>query len=141
MEVLSEFEKYFAGDSHSDHVGFTNSHEGDIGFGKIEFSWTARQGASDPSSRPDFHLCIEDDVKFKKGGFNLIIGPTGSGKTSVLMALLGEMHQISSSPDSWVNLPREHGVAYAAQESWVLSDTIKVGFRPEAHAMSWTYAL
>ncbi|KAG5722122.1 ATP-binding cassette transporter abc4, partial [Termitomyces sp. T112] len=41
------------------------------------------------------------------------------------MALLGEMHFIPSSPDSWFNLPRSCGVAYAAQESWVLNTTIK----------------
>lgn len=29
------------------------------------------------------------------------------------------------SPNSWYNLPRAGGVAYAAQESWVLNDTIK----------------
>ncbi|KAF8876218.1 hypothetical protein CPB84DRAFT_1853036 [Gymnopilus junonius] len=56
---------------------------------------------------------------------NLIIGPTGSGKTALLMALLGEMHFIRSSADSWFNLPREGGIAYAAQESWVLNETIR----------------
>lgn len=73
-----------------------------------------------------------------------MIGPTGSGKTSLLMALLGkciaprlqrevtfavilgEMHYIPDSPDSWYNLPREGGVAYAAQESWVQNETIRV---------------
>lgn len=35
------------------------------------------------------------------------------------------MHWIPSSPDSWFNLPRESGVAYAAQESWVLNETIR----------------
>ena len=55
----------------------------------------------------------------------------GSGKTSVLMALLGEMHCVrrsvsaSSSTSSWFNLPRNGGVAYAAQESWVQNETIK----------------
>jgi hypothetical protein len=65
-----------------------------------------------------------------------------TGKTSLLMALLGksscfwdsnrlrrffqgEMHFIPSSPDSWYNLPRSSGVAYAAQESWVLNETIQ----------------
>lgn len=43
------------------------------------------------------------------------------------MALLGEMHYIPLGPDSWVNLPRGGGVAYAAQESWVQNETIKVG--------------
>ncbi len=71
-------------------------------------------------------LSIDDEVFFHSGKINLIIGPTGAGKTSLLMALLGEMHYIPQGPDSFVNLPRGGGVAYAAQESWVQSDTIKV---------------
>ena len=35
------------------------------------------------------------------------------------------MHFISSTADSWFNLPRNGGVAYAAQESWVQNDTIR----------------
>ena len=62
---------------------------------------------------------------FKQGKINLIVGPTGCGKTSLLMALLGELHYVPSGPDSWFNLPRENGVAYAAQESWVQNETIR----------------
>ncbi len=50
---------------------------------------------------------------------------SGSGKTSLLMALLGEMHFLPALPTSWFALPREKGVAYAAQESWVQNDTIR----------------
>jgi len=39
--------------------------------------------------------------------------------------IAGEMHFISSSMDSWFNLPRSGGVAYAAQESWVQNETIR----------------
>lgn len=35
------------------------------------------------------------------------------------------MHVIQSSTDSWFNLPRKEGIAYAAQESWVQNDTIR----------------
>jgi hypothetical protein len=35
------------------------------------------------------------------------------------------MHFIPSTPDGWFNLPRDGGVAYAAQESWVQNDTIR----------------
>lgn len=35
------------------------------------------------------------------------------------------MHFIPGDDDSWFNLPREGGVAYAAQESWVQNDTIR----------------
>ena len=62
---------------------------------------------------------------FKQGKTNLIVGPTGCGKTSLLMALLGELHYVPSGPDSWFNLPRENGVAYVAQESWVQNETIR----------------
>ncbi|KAJ7042972.1 multidrug resistance-associated ABC transporter [Mycena alexandri] len=65
------------------------------------------------------------------------------GKTSLLLSLLGfppyflvdayysylplgETYFTSSQdPESWYNLPRDGGVAYAAQESWVQSATIK----------------
>lgn len=88
-------------------------------------------------SRQAFRLHIDDEVVFKRGAFNLIVGPTGSGKTSILMALLGEMHYIPSGPESWTNLPRDGGVAYAAQESWVQNETIKVR-DALSHAILWT---
>ena len=36
------------------------------------------------------------------------------------------MHYIPMGPKSYVNLPRDGGVAYHAQESWVLNETIRV---------------
>jgi len=35
------------------------------------------------------------------------------------------MHFIETEPDSWYNLPRTGGIAYATQESWVQNDTIR----------------
>ncbi|KAG6891400.1 hypothetical protein C0992_007624 [Termitomyces sp. T32_za158] len=35
------------------------------------------------------------------------------------------MHFTASHPHSWFSLPRDKGVAYAAQESWVQNETIK----------------
>lgn len=67
-----------------------------------------------------------------------------SEKTSLLMALLskqelglcdavililtfvGEMHFIPLTNDSWYHLPRAGGVSYAAQESWIQNETIRV---------------
>ncbi|TFK76754.1 P-loop containing nucleoside triphosphate hydrolase protein [Pluteus cervinus] len=97
-----------------------------IGFKDASFAWTNEftDGTLTPSKR-NFRLRIDDKVTFKQGCINLILGPTGSGKTSLLMALLGEMHFIPTGPDSWFHLPREGGVAYAAQESWVQNETIR----------------
>lgn len=61
-----------------------------IGFSDATFTWTNEisSGTLTPSKR-DFRLKIKDQLLFKRGCINLIIGPTGSGKTSLLMALLG----------------------------------------------------
>lgn len=56
-----------------------------------------------------------------------MVGQTGSGKTSLLLALLGEMHFDPPNVESWFQLPRDGGVAYCAQEAWLVNDTIKVG--------------
>ncbi|KAF7978930.1 hypothetical protein HWV62_44135 [Athelia sp. TMB] len=98
-----------------------------IGFLDATFSWSGSSpdGMVTPSRR-QFLLQLDGKVLFKRNTFNMVIGPTGSGKTSLLMALLGEMHFIRTGPTSWFNLPREGGIAYAAQESWVQNDTIKL---------------
>ncbi|KAJ7148752.1 P-loop containing nucleoside triphosphate hydrolase protein [Mycena crocata] len=98
-----------------------------IGFRDAIFSWSNNDeadGTATPSSR-NYLLRIEGELLFKPGCINLVVGPTGAGKTSLLMALLGEMHMVPSSLSSWFNLPRDRGVSYAAQESWVTNDTIK----------------
>ncbi|KAI0782172.1 multidrug resistance-associated ABC transporter [Abortiporus biennis] len=105
--------------------------EAPIGIRNSSFTWTAderKDGSltSEDASRRNFKLKIEGEVFFKKGRINLIVGQTGSGKTSLLMALLGEMHHhIPLGADALVSLPREGGIAYHAQESWVLNETIK----------------
>ncbi|KAJ2931797.1 hypothetical protein H1R20_g5295, partial [Candolleomyces eurysporus] len=88
------------------------------------FTWTPKtNGESTPSST--FKLTVPGELRFMEGKINLIVGPTGSGKTSLLMALLGEMHFTPSKPDSSFNLPRAGGVAFAVQESWVQNETIR----------------
>ncbi|KAJ7145004.1 multidrug resistance-associated ABC transporter [Mycena crocata] len=96
-----------------------------IGFNDATFSWSTSDDGLNIPARRRFVLRIDGQLMFKQNCINLIVGPTGSGKTSLLMALLGEMHFSPSSRDSWFNLPRDGGVAYAAQQSWVQHDTIK----------------
>ncbi|KZT60611.1 P-loop containing nucleoside triphosphate hydrolase protein [Calocera cornea HHB12733] len=97
-------------------------HSNVIGFHNATFAWDRK---ADGSNSRNFRLTFEGDVIFKRGGINLIIGPTGCGKTSLLMALLGEMHFQPLSPYGWYSLPRKGGVAFAVQESWVMNATIK----------------
>lgn len=58
-----------------------------IGFRDASFSWS-KEMVTTPSERT-FILKIADELLFHPGAITLIIGPTGSGKTSLLMALLG----------------------------------------------------
>ena len=60
-----------------------------IGFRDATYVWSEDDGTLTPSRRK-FRLNIEGELSFKRGSLNMIIGPTGSGKTSLLMALLGE---------------------------------------------------
>ncbi|KAF7972222.1 hypothetical protein HWV62_18618 [Athelia sp. TMB] len=89
-----------------------------VGFSNATFSWSgsSSDGTLTPSRR-QFLLQLDGRVIFKRDAFNMVVGPTGSGKTSLLMALLGEMHFIRAGSTSWFNLPRAGGIAYAAQES------------------------
>ncbi|KAJ3786105.1 hypothetical protein GGU10DRAFT_291027 [Lentinula aff. detonsa] len=94
----------------------------------LEHSTSSLNTRASQSKKRQFTLQIPNEVIFQRNTINLIVGSTGSGKTSMLMALLGEMHYIPRSSDfgeSWFNLPRTRGVAYAAQESWVQNATIK----------------
>lgn len=120
-----------------------------IGFRNAHFTWSSDVNGSLTPSKRRFTLRIEGELLFKPKCVNLVIGETGSGKTSLLMALLckfqhskqrnltnngyryiAEMHFVPFGPDSWYNLPREGGIAYAAQESWVQNETIRVSLSP-----------
>jgi hypothetical protein len=90
------------------------AHADEIGLAQAYFAWSKKHeadGAVTPSRQP-FRLRVDDPLVFKQGCINLIVGPTGCGKSSLLLALLGEMHYIPSGPGAWINLPREGGIAY-----------------------------
>ncbi|KAG6849488.1 hypothetical protein H0H93_008015 [Arthromyces matolae] len=91
-------------------------HRDEIGFSAATFTWSNDEanspGLLTPSKRR-FTLQIDDELLFQREGLNLIVGSTG------------EMHFVPSGLGAWYNLPRSGGVAYAAQESWVLNATIK----------------
>ncbi|VDC02108.1 unnamed protein product [Peniophora sp. CBMAI 1063] len=98
-----------------------------IGMHNASFAWdtTSLPNENSTIAQRAFTLRIPGELLFERGKINLIVGPTGSGKTSLLMALLGEMHFTPLAEDAWVSLPREDGVAYAAQDSWVQNETIR----------------
>ncbi|KIK58491.1 hypothetical protein GYMLUDRAFT_45333 [Collybiopsis luxurians FD-317 M1] len=79
----------------------------EIGFQHASFLWSGENGsdgAATPSGRR-FMLRVEDKLSFERGCLNLVTGPTGSEKASLLLALLGETHFIPLGPSSYFLLP------------------------------------
>ncbi|ORY16095.1 ABC transporter type 1, transmembrane domain-containing protein [Clohesyomyces aquaticus] len=105
-----------------------------LGFEDGTFSWGGKD-MEDQTSAEAFKL-MDLDIQFKVGELNVIVGPTGSGKTSLLMALLGEMTKLKGSvylpggrsredlrsdPDTGLT----ESVAYCAQQAWLVNGTVK----------------
>lgn len=125
-----ETEKYTQLDEtlHDEH------NEAMIGFREATCTWGSRRAAKRGEGTA---FALRDlDLTFRVGQLNVVTGPTGSGKTSLLMALLGEMALLQGQ----ISLPgafsredlapdRETGlmecVAYCAQQAWLVNGTIK----------------
>jgi ABC-type protease/lipase transport system fused ATPase/permease subunit len=73
-------------------------------------------GASDLPSE-DQKILKEVSFKVKRGEFVSIIGDVGSGKSSLLCALIGEM--LSASSDGKVAVSAEREIAYAQHSPWI----------------------
>ncbi|GAA5864726.1 hypothetical protein JCM8547_008286 [Rhodosporidiobolus lusitaniae] len=61
----------------------------------------------------------EVSLEFPEGGLTVVSGPTGSGKSSLLLGLLGELEVVSGT----VELPAS--ISYAAQHPWLESLTVR----------------
>lgn len=101
---------YSAGEEITVNPRMTLSGEYDhetIGFNNAHFSWSndVEDLTSAGSHRREFILRVDGKLSFEQGKINLILGPTGSGKTSILMALLG-MFRLSHHSDEF--LMKEH---------------------------------
>lgn len=105
-----------------------------IGFRDATLIWGAKDSVADDGSRA-FRL-LDLDIDFQIGKLNIIAGPTGSGKTSMLMGLLGEMTLVEGRvfcpggrsredvrPDPETGLADT--IAYVAQAAWLVNANIK----------------
>lgn len=116
------------------HGGIDEEGNEMIGFKNATLSWGTKEVITEDSTAA-FRL-MDIDIKFAIGKLNIIAGPTGSGKTSLLMALLGEMTMIRGKvylpggysredvrPDPETGLTES--VAYCAQQAWLVNANIK----------------
>ncbi|KAJ5225506.1 hypothetical protein N7468_006731 [Penicillium chermesinum] len=116
-----------------------------LGFDNASFRWPAtfrddpnagQNSGAQSSTETRFQLS-DLDVKFRQQSLNVIFGPSGSGKSSMLLALLGEMElirgRVASSLQQELDDPtageshsmRATDTAYCPQEPWILNQTIR----------------
>ncbi|XP_075959051.1 ATP-binding cassette sub-family C member 5 isoform X1 [Anarhichas minor] len=76
--------------------------------------------SSTQSMRPPLHKTLHRiDQRIKRGSLVGICGGVGSGKSSFLSALLGQMTLLEG------NVAVSGGFAYVAQQAWILNDSLK----------------
>jgi ABC-type multidrug transport system fused ATPase/permease subunit len=117
------------------------SHVPTVGFVNATCSYTLAPPVVDHDSpfsskdQPAFTL-VDLNLEFPIGQLSLIIGPVGSGKSTVLLSLLRETYLLSGSSHLPSPIARADGTgdpaaglvdatAYCSQAPWLLSDTIR----------------
>uniref|UniRef100_A0A4W3JE73 ATP-binding cassette, sub-family C (CFTR/MRP), member 8 n=1 Tax=Callorhinchus milii TaxID=7868 RepID=A0A4W3JE73_CALMI len=72
------------------------------------------------------------DIKIPQGQLTMIVGQVGCGKSSLLLATLGEMQKKSGKGSKISNVNENHpltslnsSVAYAAQKPWLMNTTVE----------------
>ncbi|XP_055927292.1 multidrug resistance-associated protein 1-like isoform X1 [Argiope bruennichi] len=58
-------------------------------------------------------------LRIRRGSLYAVIGPVGSGKSSLISALLGEMHKLSGAADL------KGSIAYVPQQAWILNRSVR----------------
>ncbi|KAI9599633.1 P-loop containing nucleoside triphosphate hydrolase protein [Syncephalis fuscata] len=109
-----------------------------IGFANCTFSWTAIEESlnfnHDYSQAPSHNFALSNlHFDFVIGHLNLVVGPTGCGKTSLLIGLLGEMPCVKGKAflprkrNSFAKKgrPSRSDIAYVAQQSWLRNVSIR----------------
>ncbi|KAF9584468.1 hypothetical protein BGW38_006357 [Lunasporangiospora selenospora] len=112
-----------------------------IGFKNATFSYAGKtdQDAANTAHAngetiSGHHFELRDlNLEFPVGELSVITGPTGSGKTSLLLSLLGEINPVKGQ----AFLPRRdsheinpvtgltNGIAYVAQQAWLQNNTVR----------------
>ena len=76
---------------------------------------------------PGTMLCLRDvSLRVKKGSLTAVVGAVGSGKSSLVAALMGGLERIGTEhTKATVAVADKASVAYAAQVPWILNRTLR----------------
>ena len=88
-----------------------------IHISQASFSWEQQQN-NDDKQQPTL---ANIDVRIPKGRLVAIVGQVGSGKSSFLNAILGEMHKQNGS----LAIDKDLRIAYVSQQAWIQNLTAR----------------
>ncbi|KAL5033223.1 hypothetical protein BDV3_000232 [Batrachochytrium dendrobatidis] len=92
-----------------------------IAIQNASFNWGDANGLdSNVSSKPNREILSDITLRVRKGELVGVCGPVGSGKSSLINAILGEMNCTGGK----VGL-RSRKIGYATQTPWIVTGTIK----------------
>ena len=61
------------------------------------------------------------NLSIPRGKLTMIVGAVGSGKSSLISAMIGEMKEVNGNPSVVVR----GNIAYCCQQAWILNATVK----------------
>ncbi len=97
-----------------------------INFGHSTFSWRGGEQGKDGEEDGDFSLSGLDGLGFESGSLTAVVGAVGSGKSSLLSAILGEMRVESGAGVKYGGSPSPSpSVAYVPQQAWIQNLTLR----------------
>ena len=124
------------------HVAQTYSTSDSIEFRDADITWTTGDEKA--------FAMTAIDLSFASNTLNVIIGPTGSGKTTLILALIAELNlvrgQINYPGNVGPNVSKldiresRKGVAYCSQRAWLTNDSIKQNILFGSHWDSGRYS-
>ena len=82
---------------------------------------TLEKNVKEKQINKDIILLKDISIEINKGEFVIILGPTGSGKSSLFNAILNNCHIYSTQSKPIIN----GELSYYSQQPWIISDTLK----------------
>ena len=84
-------------------------------------------GLNNGDAKKEIFNLKDIEFKVKKGSFTAVIGQVGSGKSSLISAILGEMQlkEDNSKPNCKINISNDLIISYGAQLAWIQNDTFR----------------
>ncbi|XP_054158367.1 ABC transporter C family member 8-like, partial [Oppia nitens] len=132
---LKRIDKFLKLPEHYNYVKNNDNKQFSVTVDMATFSWMGNENDLQTTTIPtktittttttitnnNNHTLRDINLDITNGMFVAVVGGVGSGKSSLLSALIGDMELIGGS----VNISQDQSLAYVPQQSWILNATLK----------------